>query len=192
MSNFDGTLFVDRLFEDLELHAADLTGKEFERCTFRRCKLPESRWANARLEDCVFEACDLSRMVPRRMVLSGVRFADTRLSGVDWEDLGLLPDVSFAGCDLRYASFVKVPLRAVRFVNCVIRDASFVDSDLTKADFTDTDLTGTSFRGCLLKEANLTRATGVYVDPQQNRAKGARISLEAAVTLVRSFGIVVE
>ena len=99
MTEFDADHYFDTTFEDLELHAVDLSGKEFERCTFRRCKLPESRWARVRLEDCVI-ACS--------------------------------------------------------------------------------------------KEPDFTRATGVFFDPAQNRVKGVRISLEAAVTLVGSYGIVVE
>lgn len=192
-SPFDrASVFTDIVFEDLELQAADVTGKEFERCIFRRCKLQESRWSQARLEDCVFESCDLSRMVARSVGLFGVRFKDTRLSGVEWADLGLLPAVAFEDCDLRYASFVKVRLRDTRFVNCMVREANFVDADLTKAIFTDSDLTGSTLRGCVLKDADFTQATGVFIDPQQNRVKGVRIALEAAVTLVRSFGIVVE
>ena len=192
MRDLNATEFIDVTFEDLDLLAVDFTGKEFERCTFRRCKLPESRWIRARLEDCVFETCDLSRMMPRTMELHGVTFQDTRLSGVEFVELGLLPIVTFNGCDLRYASFTNLRLRATAFVKCTMREVNFVDVDLTKADFTDTDLTGGTFQRCVLHECNLTRATSVFVDPQQNRVKGLRVSLEAAVTLAQSFGIVVE
>src|SRR5205814_6996891 len=57
-------ILEDQTFDGLDLPQADLSGKEFSRCTFRQLKLQESRWKGARLEDCVFEDCDLTRMDP--------------------------------------------------------------------------------------------------------------------------------
>jgi uncharacterized protein YjbI with pentapeptide repeats len=188
----DGDFFADEVFSDLALAAADLSGKEFARCTFRRCKLPESRWARTKLEDCVFEDCDLTGMLPHELALRGVVFKGTKLMGVDWTELGKLPDVSFERCDLRYASFVKQRFRATRFVGCIAREASYLEVDLTEADFTDTDLTGSTIRGCSLGKTNFSHAIGVFFDPQHNKVKGARIAIEAAILLVQSFGMVVE
>jgi uncharacterized protein YjbI with pentapeptide repeats len=184
--------FADVTFADLALEAADLRGKELQRCTFRRCKLPESRWARAKLEDCVFEHCDLTRMAPQELGLRGVTFKDTKLMGVDWTDTGPHPNVTFEGCDLRYASFVKMRLRGTKFLRCMAREANFLEVDLTEADFTDTDLSDSTIKGCTLIKANLAHAVGLRLDPQLNKVKGARLSLEAAVLLVQSFGIVVE
>jgi fluoroquinolone resistance protein len=188
----DGDFFADVIFSDLALATADLSGKELARCTFRRCKLPESRWARTRLEDCVFEDCDLTGMVPQELALRGVSFRGTKLMGVDWTELAKFPDASFERCDLRYASFVKQRLRTTRFVGCMAREASFLEVDLTEADFTDTDLTGATIRDCALGKTNFARATGVFLDPQHNKVKGARIAIAAAILLVQSFGIVVE
>ena len=52
-----GDFFADVTFSALSLKAANLCGKEFQRCTFRRCKLPESRWVESRLEDCKTPGC---------------------------------------------------------------------------------------------------------------------------------------
>jgi uncharacterized protein YjbI with pentapeptide repeats len=188
----EGDFFADQVFSDLTLAAADLSGKELARCTFRRCKLPESRWARTKLEDCVFEDCDLTGMAPHELALRGVVFKGTKLMGVDWTELGKLPDVSFERCDLRYASFVKQRLRATRFVGCIAREASFLEVDLGEADFTGTDLTGSTIRGCSLGKTNFSRAIGVLLDPQHNKVKGARIAIESAILLVQSLGMVVE
>ncbi len=83
-----GESFDDTLFDGLEFADADLGGKVFANCTFRNMKLPQSRWARARLEDCVFEACDLTRLAPAGMVLRGVAFMLCKLMGIDWTDLG--------------------------------------------------------------------------------------------------------
>jgi fluoroquinolone resistance protein len=187
-----GDFFADRTFSDLMLDAADLSGKELQRCTFRRCKLPASVWARSKLEECLFEHCDLTRMAPQELALREVTFKDSKLMGVDWTDLGPLPNVAFEACDLRYASFVKLKLKATKFLRCTAREANFIDVDLTEADFTGTDLTDSTIRGCTLAKTNFSKATGVLFDPQHNRAKGARIALEAALAMARSAGMVVE
>lgn len=189
---FGGEYFAEATFADLELLAADLAGKEFEGCTFRRCKLPESRWAGGTIADSVFEDCDLSRMDPQQLALHGVTFKDSKLVGVAWKGLAPGPDMSFEGCDLRYASFVRARLKGIRIVRCSLREATFIETDLSGADLSESDLTGAVIRGCTLTKANLSRARSVFLDPATNKVKEARIGPDAAILLAQSFGIVVE
>src|SRR5213078_4174008 len=88
-------ILEDQTFEGLDLPQADLSGKEFSRCTFRHLKLPESRWKGARLEDCVFEDCDLTRMDPSQMRALGVTFRRSKLMGADWTGVSKNPQLSF-------------------------------------------------------------------------------------------------
>jgi|GEM_PF-331877 len=189
---FEGDYFTDATFTDLDLSAADLTDKEFDNCTFRRCKLPESRWTRCVLEDSVFEDCDLSHMLPQQLALRGVTFRNTRLVGVAWKGIERGPDVAFEGCDLRYASFISLRLGAVRVVNCTLNGANFLEVDLAGADFSGSDLAGSTIQGCTLTTTHFSRARGVFVDPATNVVKGARIDLEAALLLAESFGMIVE
>jgi uncharacterized protein YjbI with pentapeptide repeats len=192
MAALDGDYFVGETFADLELTTADLGGKEFERCTFRHCKLPESRWVRSVLEDSVFEDCDLSRMEPQRLVLRRVVFRNTKLVGVTWKGVDKGPTMTFEDCDLRYASFVSLRLASARMVRCLLRESNFLDTDLTGADFSRSDLTGSTIQGCTLTKADFTRATGVLFDPSTNLVKGARVAPETALLLAQSFGLVVE
>lgn len=179
----------DVTFADLDLPAADLRGKEFFRCTFRGCRLPESRWEAANLERCVFEDCDLSGFAPRRLVAVEVRFVRCKLQGVDFADLSPGSRLAFDGCNLRYASFSGASLKKTPFTGCRIVEATFADVDLAEADFADSDLAGTTFERCGLERADLSLAQHVFVDPARNRVKGLRVPLEAAVALALSFGM---
>jgi uncharacterized protein YjbI with pentapeptide repeats len=185
----DGDVFEGETFVGLDAPGLDLSRKEFQGCTFRHGKLPESIWTGAVLEDCVFELCDLTRIAPKGIALRDVRFVECKLLGVDWKDVGPSPRVSFEACDLRYASFAAVHLRSTAFVRSQLVEASFVDVDLEASDFDGSDLTGATFRGCALKKTDFSRARGVLLDPAANRVKDARVSLEAAVLLARSFGM---
>jgi fluoroquinolone resistance protein len=121
-----------------------------------------------------------------------VKFKGSKLMGVDWSELGKLPDMAFEGCDLRYSSFVKLRLRATRFRGCLAREANFIEVDLSEADFAGTELTGATIQGCLLAKTDFSKAIGVFFDPQRNRVKGARIGIGAAVLMVKSLGMEVD
>ncbi len=180
--------------EDLELTGEDLSGidlskKELFRATFKHCRLQESNWERARLEDCRFEGCDLTRMKPRWMGAHEVGFAGCKLMGVEWADLSAGSQLSFEDCNLRYASFVGLNLRKARLWRCRLTEANFVDCDLTEADFAGSDLTGAVFQGCQLKKADLSCATGVFLDPAKTRVKDAKIATDAAVRLALALGM---
>jgi uncharacterized protein YjbI with pentapeptide repeats len=181
--------FEDEQFEGLDLTQFDFSGKEFVRCAFRNAKLQESRWSKVRLEDCAFEECDLTRMVPGDLRAYGVRFKGCKLMGVEWTRATLHPQLAFEDCNLRYASFVELSLRGTPFVRCKAMEANFVDVDLTEADFTGADLSGASFQGATLARADLSTASGAFLDPAKNRVKDAKISVDTAVLLAAFHGL---
>jgi fluoroquinolone resistance protein len=184
----EGDSFDEETFVGLDLAGADLGGKAFTGCTFRNVKLPESRWARARLEDCTFEACDLTRLAPAEMALRGVQFNRCKMMGVDWTGVGEYPDLNFADCNLDYCTFTSLRLRKTAFVQCSLVEASFVDADLTEARFNSCRLTGARFERCDLRKASFAGSQDLLLDPATNQVKGASIPIEAALLLAVSFG----
>lgn len=181
--------FQGEVFANLDLQQADLSGKEFYGCTFRQVKLQESRWKQARLEDCSFEDCDLTRMNPAQMRALGVTFRQSKLMGIDWSDLSKNPLVGFEDCDLRYSSFVGTNLSKCVFRACKATEANFIQCDLTSADFSGTDLTGANFEDSDLTKANFATADGAFVNPAKNRVKGTLIPVDSAVLLATFLGM---
>lgn len=186
------TEFDEEIFDDLDLQGFDFAGKEFCRCTFRNTKLQESRWKQARLEDCVFEGCDLTHAVPSDMRANGVLFRGCKVLGVEWTNASLSLQISFEECDLRYCSFLELNLRKTSFVRCKATEAHFIGVDLTDADFSGTDLTGSTFEGTTLARANFITAHGAHLDPAKNRVKDVRIGVESAVLLAMGMGMKVD
>ncbi len=184
-----GDTFEDQVFADQDLKGIDLSDKDFVRCTFRTLLLQESRWQRTRLEDCVFDGCDLTRMQPKQLALRGVELIACRLTGVDWTDVAANPTVAFDGCNLQYASFVNVNLTAARIVRCRAIDVNFLEARLADADFTGSDLSGSTFDRCDLRKADFRGTQGLFIDPAKNRVKGARIDIATAVLLATSFGL---
>jgi uncharacterized protein YjbI with pentapeptide repeats len=150
----DRDSFEDAVFTGLDLAGADLSERIFERCTFRKLVLQESIWTKARLHDCVFESCDLTRIKTTKLALRGVEFLGCRLMGVDWSDVAPNPAVSFEDSNLQFASFVKVNLTKTRFRRCKLVDVNFIESRLAEADFGHSDLSGSRFERCDLRKAD--------------------------------------
>lgn len=176
-------------FVGLDAHDADLGGKELYRCTFRGVKLTGSRWRRTRLEECVFEDCDLTRFEPAGLALSGVVFRRTKLLGADFTDLSANPDVRFEECNLEYAVFRRTNLRKLKILDTNLRAATFFECDLVEADLSGCDLSGASFESSNLTKADLGTSRGAYVDPARNRVKDLRIPLESAALLAQALGM---
>ncbi len=185
----DRECFEDEVFSGLELPKADCSGREFVRCTFRTLSLPESNWQGTRLDDCIFEACDLTRMRAAKMAARGINFLNCRLMGIDWTELRPNPTVSFDECNLQYASFVNINLTGTRFGHCRLTEAHFIDSRLVDVDFTDSEMSGSRFEHCDVRGADFSRAHGFFIDPAKNKVKDAWISMATAVLLAQSLGL---
>ena len=183
-----GSSFENEVFSGLDLEAADLSHKEFVDCRFTNVKLQTSRWKRAVLEDCVFEGCDLTRIVPAQLGLRGVKYQRCKMLGIDWSGLGEFPVVSFVECNLSYCSFLSISAQKTVFKDCVMVEATFADADFSKAVFASCQLAGARFQKCNLEQANFAGSRDLLLDPTGNRVKGASIPLESALLLAASFG----
>nr|UHJ79941.1 pentapeptide repeat protein [uncultured bacterium] len=179
----------DAVIEDGDLQSANLDGKQFSRCTFRRIACNDSSWNRARFEDCVFESCDLSRIRTVKLALRTVTFKACRVMGVDWSDLAPNPDCTFEGCNLQYSSFIETNLIRTAFLHCRLVDVNFVACRLNKVNFAGSDLSGATFDSCDLSRAVFSDAIGLYFDPAKNKSQQTRISVATAVVLARSLGL---
>lgn len=180
--------FDDETFDRLQLREP-LVDKELTGCTFRGLRGETSIWKGVRLEECLFEDCDLTRAQFPHTRFFGVTFRRCKLMGIDWSSVAPNPTLTFDACDLRYDSFVKVNLRKTRFHGCRASEANFIDCQLGEADFGDADLTGTNFEASDLTKANLGNAKGAFLPPGKNRVKDARISVESAVLIALASGM---
>ncbi len=176
-------------FVGLDAHGLDLSGKELYRCTFRGVKLTETRWRKTRLEECVFEDCDMTRFDCTDLSLSGVVLRRTKLLGVDFTDLAANPDVTFEECNLEYAVFKKTNLRKSKIRDTNLRASTFVECDLVEAELSRCDLAGATFEGSNLGKADLGTTSGAFIDPVRNKVKGLRLPVESAVLLAESLGM---
>ena len=98
----------------------------------------------------------------------------------------------FEGCILSYASFYKLKLKNTHFVDCKLEQVEFVETDLSNSVFQHCDLSLAVFERTLLEGADLRTAYNFSIDPENNRIKKAKFSMQNIVGLLDKHGILVE
>lgn len=71
-------------------------------------------------------------------------------------------------------------------------ETDFVEADLTGADFQDSDLKGPIFENTVLEKADFRHAKNFIIDPENNRVKKTKFSMDGLPGLLQKYGIEVE
>ena len=186
--------YIDEVFKDLKLQKAELVLTEFHQCEFRGCSLVEAVLRSCRFVACRFEACDLSLMTVLGSAFVGVDFEDCTIVGVnwataDWSALNQGKALSFHRCAISHSTFMSTPLKGGHFTDCVAKNADFREADLAEVDFSGTDLSEALFQNTNLRQADLSKARGYAINPDENVIAGAKFSLPEAMALLYNMDI---
>ena len=160
-------------FQDADLSNTDLSGYKFADCTFLRCNLSLATVAQTAFRDVQFKACKML----------GLRFEDCN-------DLGF--SIRLEDCALRHASFYGKKLKGTVFQQCQLQETDFAHCDLSQSVFAACDLEGALFENTNLEKADFRTAYHYALDPDQNRIKKARFSVDGLAGLLGKYDIVVE
>ncbi|HRQ84407.1 MAG TPA: pentapeptide repeat-containing protein, partial [Flavobacteriales bacterium] len=115
---------------------------------------------------------------------------DCKLLGVDFSVCKeMLFRVSFDRCMLDHAVFHKRKMDGTRFLQCSLKGVDFENAHLNKAIFDQCNLEGAVFAGSQLQQADLSTACNIYLDPERNKLKGAKFSVEGALALLAKYGV---
>ena len=103
-----------------------------------------------------------------------------------------LLSIDFDHCILNLSSFYQLNLRRTRFRDCSLQEVDFTESDLSGTALVNCDLSGSMFEGTNLEKTDLRSAFNYTLDPEINRVKKARFSLQGITGLLGKYGIEVE
>lgn len=187
------SFYDEHVFHAIQSDGAHEVGDtEFVNCTFENCKLVNISFSICRFERCEFRNCDLSLMKIKNTSFRGVRFVDTKLSGIQWADASIPLDVHFNRCLMNYSGFIKVDLRNTEIVECQLKEADFSEANLTKANCSCSDFSGARFSNTNLTRTNFTNATNYSIHPHGNKLFKTIFSLPEALSLLDVFDIVIK
>ncbi|MFN8240911.1 MAG: pentapeptide repeat-containing protein [Bacteroidales bacterium] len=166
---------------------------DYESCVFSCCDFSGSDLSHCNFIDCAFESSNLSLTKTGQASFRDVEFRNCKILGLRFDDCNSLTmSVKFSGCQISVASFAGLKLRKTLFSNSEIVETDFSGADLSGSVFDDCDLSRSEFRGCNLEGADFSKAHGFIIDPEANRIKNARFSLQGLPGLLARYDIVVE
>jgi uncharacterized protein YjbI with pentapeptide repeats len=178
-------VYDDTMFEKENFADADLSGIEFQSCTFLNCELSGANLSGAKLHDCRFEGCNLSMANIHGTTLNDVVFSGCKALGVHFSDAHkLLFKVSFNNTNLDYAAFTARKMPKTIFAGCSLKEAGFAQCDLTGSVFNDCDLYGAIFNSTNLTSVNFVTAINFTVDPDINTIRKASFAMDSLPCLL--------
>ena len=180
-------------FEKVKWTGQHVPEREFEECTFLQCDLSQSDFVRSRFAECTFLGCDLSMIKLTEVALRDVTFKECKLLGVDFSACKeMLFSVAFDQCLLDHAVFHKRKMNGTHFNRCSLKGVDLENAHLENAVFERCDLERAVFVNTQLQKADLRTAYNINIDPERNKLKGARFSLDGALALLTKYGVVVE
>lgn len=189
----DTIIHEDKTFENIDYSGKHLLNREFLNCIFNSCDFTKTDFSNNDFMDCTFKNCNFSLTVFQDAGLKNSMFFDSKIIGVDFSKCNqFLFSVGFQNCHLDYSSFYQTKLKKTRFEGCSIKEADFGEADLSLAIFSNCDLMGSSFFRTNLEKTDFLTAINYAFDPEQNKIKKARFSMEGLVGLLAKYDILVE
>jgi uncharacterized protein YjbI with pentapeptide repeats len=187
------SFYEDRSFSGINAaEVLKIIGTEFSGCAFNSCKLFNISFHKCTFEDCEFENCDLASASIKHTTFRGVKFIDTKLTGIQWPDAAMPLDVDFIRCLLNYSGFIGVDLRNTKMFECQLKEADFTEANLSKADCSYSDFSGARFINTNLTRANFTNATNYSIHPHGNKLCKTKFSLPEVLSLLDVFDIIIE
>jgi fluoroquinolone resistance protein len=183
----------DITFENLKSQIAPLEIGDYENCTFTSCDFSESDLSDINFLECKFRDCNLSLARLIQTSFREVKFINCKLLGVHFEDCNkLILSFGFEGCILDLSSFNKLKLKGTTFKNSKMVEVDFTGTDLSDSGFINCDLQRTIFKNTDLEGVDFRTSFNYSIDPESNRIKKAKFSLQGITGLLDKYDIEIE
>ncbi|HEY4110880.1 pentapeptide repeat-containing protein [Puia sp.] len=189
---------MDAFVEDQTFDTIDFTIKPpakgtYDHCIFSHCDLSSVNLSEIIFVDCRFTGCNLSMAAVSATVFRDVQFGECKILGVRFDQASAFGfSCRFTDCIVDHSFFYQMKMKKTAFVRCQLRQVDFSGCDLSQAVFDACDLSDAAFENTVLEKADLRTAFHYSIDPERNRLKKARFSLEGVRGLLGKYDIVVE
>lgn len=182
-----------KIFTGKDFVKNSLPKGEYERCTFTECMFADGDLSTIRFIECEFQRCDMSNINLKGTGVREINFIDCKLVGAHFEQCDkLLSSLHFENCILNLSSFFRVNIKKTMFKNCSLQEADFTESDLTGAVFDRCDLARAVFKNTVLEKTDFRTAYNYSIDPEINRIKKAKFTLNGIAGLLDKYDVLIE
>lgn len=191
--NMPENYYTDKIFDKTDFRSAPLAMGEYDGCRFAGCNFEEEHLSAIRFTDCEFEDCNLTNAQVNETALNEVSFLNCKLVGIHFYKCGgLLFSATFMGCQLNLASFYGMNLSNVTFKDCKLIEVDFTEANLSGLVLDACDLNRAIFSDTNLEKADFRTAFNFNIDPERNRLKQAKFSMQNVSGLLSKYGVVID
>ncbi len=182
-------------FDDLNFVKIDYTTQPldkgtYEGCHFEHCLFTKADLSAIQFTDCRFQDCDISLANLKGTSMRDVQFNNCKMMGLHFEECNnFLFSVGFDNCILNHSSFYNVVMKKTIIKNCSCKEADFSGADLSGAILDKTDLLLTRFDHTNLEKADFRTSFNYSFDPEINKVKKAKFSIDGIAGLLDKYGI---
>jgi uncharacterized protein YjbI with pentapeptide repeats len=122
--------------------------------------------------------------------LNNAKFTNCKILGVTFSEcIDFLFSVSFNNCILDYSSFQNKKMHKTSFKDSSLKGVNFTQTDLSTSAFTKCDLESAIFNQSNLSSVDFSNANNFSIDPELNRLKKAKFSLQSLPSLLSKHTI---
>lgn len=176
-------------FTNIQLPPIGISLKIFEQCQFNYCKFLSSNITDCQFIDCTFNNSLLTGTNFSAATISGVKFKDSKVDGINWTNIGTIIDLKFFRCNLDYANFNQLDLKHTVITHSTARHSKFIETNLSESNLRYTDFQDALFHQTNLSRADLRHSTGYLIDIRNNNLSKTKLSLPEAINLLQPFDL---
>ena len=185
--------FEDKIFDKINYTQQPFPKGEYENCTFSTCYFSNADLSNVKFITCKFEHCNLSMALLGNTAFKEVTFSNSKMLGLRFDHCSTMAfEISVENCTLNHSSFFKMKLKNTVFKSSNLEEADFTECDLTSAMFDNCNLLKAIFNKTILEKTNFTTSYNYSLDPEMNRIKKAKFSLNGVAGLLTKYNIEID
>lgn len=183
----------DKTFDKVNFKETVLLKGEYENCTFSTCDFSNTDLSNVKFISCKFEHCNLSMALLGNTAFKEVIFTNSKMLGLRLDHCSRMAlEISVENCTLNHSSFHKLKLKNTVFKSSQLEEVDFTECDLTGALFDNCNLQKAVFDNTILEKTDFTTAYNYSFDPERNRIKKAKFSLNGVAGLLSKYNIEID
>jgi fluoroquinolone resistance protein len=186
--------FIDEeVFDKVDFREKPLKPGIYEKCTFKNCDFSNNDLSGTHFMECEFMDCNLSLVKLKNVIFRDVRFRECKLLGLRFNDCSEFGfSVHFDNCIVNHSSFFKTSLKKKVFNHTQFHEVDFTECDLSNSTFEACDLNGAMFENTNLENTDFRTAVNYSINPEINRIKKAKFSLQGVRGLLDRYHIEIE
>jgi uncharacterized protein YjbI with pentapeptide repeats len=185
--------FEDKKYKEENFSLHRIPKGTYDACTFQNCNFGDTDLSGLNFNECEFIDCDFSMAKLGGTTLNDVQFKNCKLLGLHFDHCNdILFSMRFEYCNLNLSLFYKRNLKNTKFNNCQLHEVDFTETDLSGSSFINCDFSGAVFDQANLEKTDFRSSFNYIIDPEKNRIRKAKFSLNNITGLLQNYDIEIE